>query len=76
MQLSSFGKSVTHRLIDLDKTNDWLIREIKARSESYMDSSFLARLMSGRATSAPKMKLIDKILTEEEERQNGTITMG
>lgn len=68
-QLCAFGKNVKHRLIDLDKTNGWLIDEIKRRSDGYMDTSFMAKLMSGKVTSKPKENLINQILQEEEERQ-------
>ena len=64
------GVQVKHRLLDLGKRQSWLIGEMKKRkSGMFMDSSYMARLLDGSEKSAPKMKLIDQILTEEEKRQ-------
>ena len=64
------GIQVKHRLLDLGKRQSWLISEMKKRNPNmFLDSSYMARLLDGTETSAPKMKLIDQILTEEEGRQ-------
>ena len=71
------GIRVKHRLLDLGKRQAWLIEEMKRREpDAYMDSGYMARLLSGAEISAPKMRLIDKILTEEEARQNAINRMG
>lgn len=65
------GIRVKHRLLDLGKRQSWLIDEMKKRdADMYLDSSYMTRLLNGQETSAPKMTLIDQILTEEEERQH------
>lgn len=71
------GIRVKHRLLDLGKRQTWLIEEMKKREpDKYIDSGYMARILNGTEISAPKMKLIDEILTEEEERQNGANGMG
>lgn len=71
------GIRVKHRLLDLGKRQAWLIEEMKRREPNlYMDSGYMARLLNGSEISAPKMKLINKILEEEEARQNAADKMG
>ena len=48
MATSDFGKAVKIRLIELEKTQDWLIERVKERTGDYFDSSYLYRLMTGR----------------------------
>lgn len=49
-QLSDFGKAVKIRLIELDKNQDWLIKQVQERTGDYFDSSYLWRIMSGSLT--------------------------
>ena len=71
------GIRVKHRLLDLGKRQAWLIDEMKKREpKMYMDSGYMARLLNGTEISTPKMELIDKILTEEEKRQNAAERLG
>ena len=64
------GIQVKHRLLDLGKRQAWLIEQMKKKNKDmFMDSSYMARLLDGTEKSAPKMKMIEEILQEEEERQ-------
>lgn len=45
---SEFGKAVKIRLIELNKTQDWLVDQVKERTGDYFDGSYLYRLLSGR----------------------------
>ena len=45
---SEFGKAVKIRLIELEKTHEWLIEQVKERTGDYFDSSFLHRILSGK----------------------------
>lgn len=49
-QLSDFGKAVKIRLIEMDKSQDWLIKQVQERTGDYFDSSYLWRIMSGALT--------------------------
>ena len=70
MPTSPTGIQVKHRLLDIGKRQSWLIAEMKKRNENmFMDSSYMTRLLDGTEKSAAKMRIIDQILTEEEERQ-------
>lgn len=43
-----FGKQVRIRLIELDKTQEWLIEQVKERTGDFFDSSYLHRILSGK----------------------------
>ena len=44
-------KIVKKALIDMDKTQGWLIDEVKRRSGLYFDSSYLGKVLRGEAKS-------------------------
>ena len=49
VQLSDFGKAVKIRLIEMDKTQAWLIEQVRERSgDTFFDSSWLHRILSGK----------------------------
>lgn len=43
-----FGKQVRIRLIEMDKTQEWLIDQVKERTGDFFDSSYLHRILSGK----------------------------
>ena len=68
--LTPFGKEVKHRLIDLGKTNGWLVSEVKERSGSEkFDTSFMSKILNGKVKNSSYSDLIRTILHEEENRQ-------
>lgn len=66
-QLTAFGVSVKKKLIDVGKTQEWLISEVRCRTGMFMDSSYLRRLLTGNAKSAPMCGVICDILDIKEE---------
>ncbi len=44
----TFGKQVRIRLIEMDKTQEWLIDQVKERTGDFFDSSYLHRILSGK----------------------------
>lgn len=62
MQTTSYGKAIKKKLIDLDKTQVWLMREITERTGLFIDSSYLNRICSGKANSARIKAAINEIL--------------
>lgn len=63
---SEFGKAVKKRLIDLDKNQNWLIREVKAETGMFIDSSYLQKIMSGDRNPQKMIGAICKILEIED----------
>ena len=45
---TDFGKAVKVRLIELDKTQEWLIEQVKAKTGDFFDSSYLHRILTGK----------------------------
>lgn len=67
--LTPFGKEVKHRLIDIEKTNGWLVSEIKKSGHENFDTSFLSKILTGKVKQSAYTDLINKILLEEEGRE-------
>ena len=44
---SEFGKTVKIRLMELDKTQDWLCERVRNRTGLYFDSSYLWKVLNG-----------------------------
>ena len=55
--MTDYGKTVKHRLIDLDKSQAWLLQEISKRTTLFVDSAYLAKILNGQR-NAPKIKAI------------------
>lgn len=47
-QVSEFGMAVKVRLIEMQKTQSWLIEQVKERTGDFFDSSYLHRLLTGK----------------------------
>lgn len=52
--VTDFGKRVKIRLIEMDKNQDWLIRQVQDKTGLYFDSSYLWRILTGQL-NAPKI---------------------
>lgn len=53
--MTDYGRAVKHKLVDIDKTQTWLIREISSKTGLYVDSAYLSSIFSGRR-NAPRVK--------------------
>ena len=47
---TGFGKTVKIRLIELEKTQDWLIEQVKKETGDFFDSSYLHRILVGKVS--------------------------
>lgn len=45
---NDFGKRVRIRLIEMGKTQEWLISRVKEETGDFFDSSYLHRILSGK----------------------------
>ena len=50
VQTTEFGKEIKKKLIDIDKTQAWLIGQVKERTGLYVDSSYMCKILAGKAT--------------------------
>lgn len=71
VELNDFGIKVKKRLIDLQRTQNWLINEVRISTGMFMDNGYLQKLMTGRATSAHMCAVILDVLGMQE-AGNGT----
>ena len=55
MNLTPYGKAIKKRLIDLDKPQTWLIKQVRERTGQYCDSSLLYKLSTGQL-NVPKIR--------------------
>ena len=58
-----YGKEIKKRLVDIDKTQAWLISEVAKDTGLYFDRSYLHKVMAGKNNN-PKIKAsIEKVLS-------------
>jgi hypothetical protein len=60
--LTSFGKQIKKRLVDLDRTQVWLIDQVRQTTGRYFDRSYLHKIQTGRLTTPGMVAAICKIL--------------
>lgn len=75
--VSDFKKTVKHRLVDLDRTQEWLMKEIRKRTVSqekpdgmYIDSPYLQKILNGQRKGKKIVAVICEILEIEYEGHN------
>ena len=61
-QLSEFGKQVKKKLIDLNKSQAWLIEEVNKKTGLYFDNSYMYKIQTGKKTTPKIMEAISEIL--------------
>ncbi len=60
---SEFGKSIKKRLIEMDKTQNWLIEEFRLKlPDTYIDGSLLHKIIVGNVSSGKAVDEIHRIL--------------
>lgn len=57
-----FGKEIKKKLIDIDKTQEWLISEVSADTGKYFDSGYLQRILRGDVSTPIIVASIKRIL--------------
>lgn len=62
MQHDAFGKTVKKRLLDLDKTQKWLIEQINGKTGLYVDGSYLWKILAGKRRPPQIIDAIKQIL--------------
>lgn len=65
MDAADFKKTVKKKLIDLDRTQEWLQSEITKRTGLYIDSSYFSKIMRGENKSPKIVAAIKEILELE-----------
>lgn len=60
--LTDFGKEIKKRLIDMDKSQKWLIEQVSAETGLYFDRSYIHKIMTGKLDSHKIVSAICKVL--------------
>ena len=59
---ASFEKAVKIRLIEMDKSQTWLIEQVKNRTGLYFDSSYLWKVLNGVLKTPAILQAVREIL--------------
>lgn len=68
--LSSFGKVVKKRLIDVECNQIWLIVKVREDTGLYFDDSYLHKILTGRIATPSIINSICKILEIEKPHED------
>lgn len=73
-KVTDFGIAVKVRLMEMQKTQTWLVEQVKERTGTYFDSSWLHRILTGKLPAESgyegnpsKIEVIREILGMEQE---------
>lgn len=61
-KLTDYGKQIKHRLIDLDKTQQWLQESVTEKTGLYMDRSYMSKILTGQLATPKVVSAINEIL--------------
>ena len=61
-QLSEFGKTVRIKLIELNKSQAWLIEEVSRKTGLYFDTSYMHKIQTGKKCTPKIVEAIKEIL--------------
>ena len=70
--LSLFGKKIKKRLVDIGKTQAWLIDQVRETTGLYFDRSYMHKIQTGQLTTPKIVSAICEILDLPEQDQNST----
>ena len=60
--LTSFGKEIKKRLVDMERNQMWLIEQVRSRTGLYFDGSYLYKVMAGKLDTPKVVQAIQEIL--------------
>ena len=71
MAFCDFGKTVKKRLVDLDKTQKWLMEQIAEKTGLYIDDFYLYKILTGQRNAPKITAAIMEILNLSEDDSSG-----
>lgn len=57
-----YGKEIKKRLVDIDRSQNWLIDEVRTKTGLFFDSSYLYKIMTGKNATPKIVEAINEIL--------------
>lgn len=73
--LTPFGKEIKKRLVDIDRTQTWLIEQVRGVTGLYFDRSYMYKIQTGQLATPKIIQAICEILDLPDQSQ-GTKTDG
>ena len=70
--LTPFGKQIKKRLVDIDRTQAWLIEQLRAVTGLYFDRSYMHKIQTGQLSTPKIVRAIQDILDLPEQDQDTT----
>ena len=62
---TKFGKEVKKRLVDIDRSQSWLIKQVMEKTGLYCDSSYMYKILTGQHNTPSIVQAICEILKIE-----------
>lgn len=70
--LTPFGKEIKKRLVDIDRTQAWLIEQVQGTTGLYFDRSYMHKIQTGQLATPKIVQAICEILDLPEQGQDST----
>ncbi len=70
--LTPFGKAIKKRLVDIDRTQTWLIEQVRGVTGLYFDRSYMYKIQTGQLATPKIVQAICEILDLPEQGQDTT----
>lgn len=64
--LTPFGKQIKKRLVDIDRSQAWLIEQVRAQTGLYFDRSYMYKIQTGQLETPKIVQAIQEILDLED----------
>jgi hypothetical protein len=61
-ELCQIGKEINHALVDINQTKEWLVSEVRTRTNLYFDHSYLHKIETGELATPKIIRAIRDIL--------------
>lgn len=68
--LTPFGKEIKKRLVDIDRTQTWLIEQVRGVTGLYFDRSYMYKIQTGQLATPKIVQAIQDILDLPEQSQD------
>ncbi len=60
--LTPFGKEIKKRLVDIERTQTWLIEQVRGATGLYFDRSYMHKIQTGQLSTPKIVQAIREIL--------------
>lgn len=65
--LTAYGREIRKQLIDMGKSEGWLVGEIKERTDKFIDQRYLSAVLNGKRQCRWMVREINEVLCRDNE---------